>query len=136
MAWRGLHLTKPSRLSLADGQIVVSQDDGEVRLAIEDVAWVVLDTPQSTLTGTLISACMDAGIVLIVTDETHTPSGLILPFHRHFRQGEIAQKQIAASTPLKKRLWQKIVQAKIENQAAALAATESGGATSLREMAR
>ena len=38
--------------------------------------------------------------------------------------------------PLKKRLWQKIVRAKIDNQAAALANVGRGGATSLREMAK
>ena len=44
MAWRGVHLTRPSRLSFADKQIVVDQDDGEGgRLPIEDVAWVILD---------------------------------------------------------------------------------------------
>lgn len=122
MAWRGVHITQPARLSLADGQIVVGRDDGEVRLPIEDVAWVVIDTPQVSLSTALISACMDAGLVLILTDRTHTPSGMILPFHRHHRQPEIASIQIAASVPLKKRLWQAMVQAKIGNQAAALTA--------------
>ena len=122
MAWRGVHITQPARLSLADGQIVVGRDDGEVRLPIEDVAWVVIDTPQVSLSTALISACMDAGLVLILTDRTHTPSGIILPFHRHHRQAEIASIQIAASVPLKKRLWQTMVQAKIGNQAAALTA--------------
>lgn len=136
MAWRGLHLTRPSRLSLMDGQIVVSQDDGDVRLPVEDVAWVILDTPQSTLTSALLSACMTAGIAIIVTDETHTPSGVALPFHRHFRQADVAQKQIALSAPLKKRLWQAVVRRKIENQAAALSAVGGGGAGTLREMAR
>jgi CRISPR-associated protein Cas1 len=136
MAWRGLHLTKPSRLSLADRQIVIGQDDGEVRIALEDVAWIVLDCLQSTITGNLLSACMSEGIALIVTDETHTPCGVALPFHRHFRQGEIAQKQSAMSAPLKKRLWQKIVRAKIENQADALKQLGRGGAQTLREMAR
>lgn len=136
MAWRGLHLTKPSRLSLADGQVVVGQDDGEVRIALEDVAWIVLDAPQSTLTGSLLSACMSAGIALIATDETHTPSGVLLPFHRHFRQGEIAHKQAAIGGPFKKRLWQKIVRAKIENQAEALKQLGRGGAQTLREMAK
>src|ERR1700733_4484452 len=136
MAWRGLHVTRPSRLSVADGQIVVTQDDGEVRVALEDVAWVVLDTPQSTITGTLLSACMTAGIALISTDERHTPAGVLLPFHQHFRQGEIAHRQAAMTQPLKKRLWQKIIRAKIDNQAAALAAVGRGGAASLREMAR
>lgn len=136
MAWRGLHLTKPSRLSLADGQIVVAQDDGEVRIAIEDVAWVVLDSPQSTLTTSLLSACMSAGIALIVTDETHTPSGVALPFHRHHRQADVAQRQVAMGAAFKKRLWQGIVRRKIENQAAALEGFGRGGATTLREMAR
>ena len=120
MAWRGVHITQPARLTLADNQIVVSRDDGEIRLSIEDIAWIVVDTPQVTLSSALISACMDAGIAMITTDRTHTPSGLLLPFHRHHRQAEIAVLQVSASLPLRKRLWQAIVQAKIGNQAAVL----------------
>jgi len=120
MAWRGLHITQPARLSLADAQIVISRDDGAVRLPVEDVAWVVIDTPRVTLSTAVIEACMNAGIVLIVTDRTHTPSGLILPFHRHYRQAEIAARQVAMSVPLKKRVWQAIVKRKIANQSAAL----------------
>ncbi len=135
MAWRGLHLTQPARLTLADGQMVVSQADGDVRLAIEDIAWVVLDTPQATLTTALIAACMEAGVALITTDARHTPSGLLLPFHRHHRQAEVAALQVAASAPLKKRLWQVIVQAKIGNQASALVRCGQD-AQALRAMAR
>jgi len=136
MAWRGLHLTKPSRLSLKDGQIVVAQEDSEVRLPLEDLAWVVLDCPRTTLTATLLSACMAAGVAVVATDETHTPSGVVLPFHGHFRQGAVAHAQAAMGQPLKKRLWQAIVRAKIENQAAALETLGRDGADTLREMAR
>ena len=134
MAWRGLHLTKPTRLSLADGQVVAAQEDGDVRVPLEDLAWIVLDAPQSTLTGSLLSACTSAGVALIATDERHTPSGVLLPFHSHFRQGEIAHRQAEMSAPLKKRLWQKVVRAKIENQAAALLAKDREGVQALREM--
>lgn len=136
MAWRGLHITRPARLSFADGQIVVAQDDGEARVALEDVAWIVLDTPQTSLTGRLLSACMAAGTVIVATDETHTPAGIVLPFHRHFRQGDIARRQVGMTAPLKKRLWQAMVRRKIENQAAALSLLGRGGATTLRAMAR
>ncbi len=95
MAWRALHLSRAARLSLADNQLVVAQDDGEVRLPLEDLACVVLDTPQATLTTALLSACMDAGIAIIATDPTHLPSGLMLPFHRHHRQAAVARVQIA-----------------------------------------
>lgn len=136
MAWKGLHLTKPSRLSLKDGQIVVEQDDGEVCVPLEDLAWIVLDSPRSTLTGTLLSACMSSGIAIVVTDETHTPSGVALSFHRHHRQADLAQRQVAMGAPLKKRLWQSIVRCKIENQAIALDSLARSGGATLREMKR
>jgi CRISPR-associated protein Cas1 len=134
MAWRGLHLTRPARLSFADGQAVIDQEDGEARLALEDLAWIVLDSPRCTLTGNLLSACMNAGIAIIVTDERHTPSGVALPFHRHHRQGEVARLQVAMSAPLRKRLWQTIVRRKIDNQAAVLDRLERDGEP-LRAMA-
>jgi CRISPR-associated protein Cas1 len=122
MAWRGLHLSRSARLALADGQMVVRQDEGEVRLALEDLGWVVLDTPQVSLSGALISACMAAGVVVVSTDARHVPNGMMLPFHTHHRQAGVARAQVAAGAPLRKRLWQRIVRVKIGNQAAALVA--------------
>lgn len=136
MAWRGVHLSQPARLSLADGQIVVEQADGNVRLPIEDVAWLVLDTPQATLTAALLSACMDGGVVVIATDSVHMPNGILLPFHGHHRQAEVAWKQAAMGAPLKKRLWQAIVRRKITNQAAILSAAGRDGGGVLAGMAR
>lgn len=136
MAWKGLHLTQPSRLSLADGQLCVKQDDGEVRVALEDVAWIVVDTPQATLSSALMSACMDDGIALVFTDRRHTPSGLALPFHRHHRQGAVAKLQVEAKDGVKRRLWQAVVRAKISNQAAALGTVGHDDAATLKEIAR
>ena len=136
MAWKGVHITRPSRLSFAEKQIVVDQDGGEIRLPIEDVVWVILDTQQVSITGTLLAACMEAGIAVISCDAKHMPCGLALPFHAHFRQPAVAMAQIGMSEPLKKRLWQAIVQRKIENQASVLALKSPEDAASLREMTR
>lgn len=136
MAWKGLHLTKAARLSLADGQACVKQDEGEVRIAIEDLAWIVVDTPHATLTSALMSACMEAGVALVITDARHHPSGLVLPFHRHHRQGAVARLQSDTKDGLKKRLWQLLVRRKILNQAAVLAATGHAEAGTLKEIAR
>lgn len=122
MAWRGLHISRRTHMSLADNQIVAKQEETEVRIPIEDVAWIVLDLPRVTISTALIAACMDAGVVVITTDQTHTPSGMILPFHRHHRQAEIASMQVSLSAPLKKRLWQILVRMKIDNQASNLIA--------------
>ncbi len=136
MAWKGLHLTQPGRLSLADGQCCVRREDGEVRLALEDIAWIIIDTPHATLTSTLLSACMEAGVAVIINDGRHTPSGLLLPFHRHHRQGAIARLQTGARQSLKNRLWQVIIRQKIVNQSAALASLGRAEAATLKAIAR
>ncbi len=105
MAWKGVHLTKPSRLSLSDGQLVVEQD-AVVRIALEDIGWIIVDDPRITLTSALLSACMASGIPLLVSDARHTPSGVVLPFHTHHRQSAISVAQIGLTATRKKRLWQ------------------------------
>jgi CRISPR-associated protein Cas1 len=136
MAWRGVHLSRPARLNSADGQIVIAQDDGEVRLPLEDVAYIVLDAPHASLTTTLMSACMDAGVAIVCVDQRHTPNGVMLPFHSHHRQAGVAAAQLAASEPFKKRCWQRIITRKIENQAAHLAAASRPGSESLLAMTK
>lgn len=135
MAWRGLHVSKPARLTHSNKQIVVEQDDGEASFPIEDIAWLILDTPQISLTGSLLSALVENGVALIVPDGKHHPAGVLLPFHQHHAQAHVAHAQIAVSGPLKKRLWQKLVVAKIENQAAVLRELGSDEARALSAMA-
>lgn len=117
MAWRGVHISKPARLNFRDRQLIVSQDDGEVSLSVEDIAWLILDTPQISITGSLLSALAENGVVMIVPDTKHHPAGVLLPFHQHHAQASIAHMQVNISLPLKKRLWQKLIVAKIRNQA-------------------
>lgn len=121
MAWKTLHISSSARLSLKDRQVVIDQDDGSVSFPLEDIACIVLDTPQVEITGALLSAFVCSGIVVVIPDSRHHPAGLLVPFHQYYAQGHIGQAQVSASQPLKKRLWQLIVKAKILNQAAILA---------------
>lgn len=136
MAWRGLHITKPGRLSLADGQIVVSQEAGDVRVPLEDIGWIILDEPRLTLTTALLSAFAENGVALVNTDARHMPSGLTLPFHRHHRQAAIADLQINLTLPFRKRCWQGIVIAKIRNQADVLDRLGCAHGDTLRAMTK
>ena len=119
----------------ADGQCCVKQDDREVRISIEDLAWAVIDTPQATLASALMAACMEAGVAIVLATR-HTPSGLVLPFHRHHRQSVIARLRTDAKDSLKKRLRQEMVRRKILNQSAVLVAVGSDGAATPKEIAR
>ncbi|GAB6051290.1 hypothetical protein JCM17960_01100 [Magnetospira thiophila] len=76
MAWRGIHISNPARLQLVDKKIEVEQDSGSHRFPLEDVDWIILDTPQASVTAKLMSECAERNITLIVSDEKHIPSGL------------------------------------------------------------
>lgn len=142
MAWRGLHISNPARLTHRNRQIVVDPEcDGPdgVREAltfpVEDIAWIILDTPQVSVSGSLLSALAENGVAMVVPDSKHHPAGMLMSFHQHHAQAAIAHSQIAMSQPLKKRLWQKLVVSKIENQAAVLRGIGSDHATALSAMA-
>ena len=135
MAWKGVHITKPARLSLARNQLSVTQEDGETTIALEDIAWIVADDHRITLSVALLAACADSGVAIIISDARHMPCGLALPFHTHHRTAAIASLQIAASLPLKKQLWQSVIRAKIANQASVLDRLGSRHAKALLKMA-
>jgi CRISPR-associated protein Cas1 len=75
-------------------------------------------------------------VVVYTCDEKHIPNGLLMPFHQHSRQLQVAQIQVEASLPLKKRLWQQLVQNKILNQAVCLERCDSEDNHLLEALAR
>lgn len=142
MAWRGLHISNPARLTHRSRQLVVDLENdaagnrGEsLTFPIEDIAWIILDTPQVSISGSLLSALVENGVAMVVPDGKHHPAGMLMSFHQHHAQAAIGHAQIAMTEPLKKRLWQKLVRAKIENQAAVLRSIGSEHAIALSSMA-
>jgi CRISP-associated protein Cas1 len=138
MAWRGLHISNPARLTHRSRQIVVAPENETESLSfpVEDVAWIILDTPQVSVSGSLLSALAENGVAMVVPDARHHPAGMLMSFHQHHAQSAVAHAQISMTRPLKKRLWQRLVMAKIENQAAVLRGIGSDNASAFSAMAR
>lgn len=124
MAWRSVVISKPARLSLKQGALLVEQNQGSASVPLEDIASLVLDNPQITLTTPLLSACAEQQVVVITVNDSHTPNGVFLAHTPHSRAVKVMHQQLAMSQPHKKRLWQLIVQQKIRNQAQLLAQYE------------
>ena len=136
MAWRTVLIQTASKLSLFKGQLKISNAEGDFTLPLEDIFVLILESPQITLSSSLLATCQDNSIGVITCDATHMPNGMLLPFHPHSRQPRVSHLQIGWSEALRKRLWQKIIQAKITNQAACLAAvTNPAQATRLQALA-
>lgn len=125
MIKRTLYFGNPAYLSRRNNQLVINlpnargmdEQSGINTVPIEDIGIVILDHQQITITNALVSSLVENNVAMIHCDETHHPSGLMMPLSVNSVQTEKFRAQIDASLPLKKQLWQQTVSAKIRNQA-------------------
>lgn len=87
---------------------------------IEDIGFVVLEHPETTVTLPLLNALSDNNVAVIFCGDNRMPNAMLMNLDANKTQGESYRAQIEASEPLKKGLWRQIVEAKIRNQAALL----------------
>lgn len=119
MTYRHIVIRKGAKLSTRYEQLLIKQDN-EVSIPLEDIATITLEDPAITVTHALLSKCTEYHVEIIVCDRKRMPSGILQPFNRHSRQQTVLEMQLGLHKPFKKRIWQKIVVRKIENQARCL----------------
>lgn len=113
---------EPRYLARFRGFLTISDGTDEIgRVPLEDITALILAGRGVMVSHSLLTALADRGSVVITCGENWHPCALSLPLEAHWRSAGVLKDQIAASLPLKKRLWQRIVQAKIVHQRAILA---------------
>ena len=89
---------------------------------LEDLALIVVDTPEACWTSALLSECADQGIAIIFCGPKHLPTGILMPSVGNHLMAYTHRKQLAAKLPTKKRIWQTIITAKVLAQSQVLQA--------------
>lgn len=135
MVWRSVVISQPANLKRENYALLVEQEQS-ARVPFEDIAVIVLNNREITLTHPVLSACAEYGIGLYATGDNHQPSGVFLPFQSHSRATRMLRLQLALDKPTGKRAWAGIVQAKIRNQAFVLRTMNAGDHERLESYAR
>jgi len=120
MIKRTLVFSNPAFLFKKDRQLVAEFSDEEkekVVVPVEDIGILILDHYGIRITTALLSELQANNAVVISCDERHLPQGIMLPFWTHSNFTERLYKQIEATEPMKKNMWQQTVMSKILNQA-------------------
>ncbi len=114
-------------LKFRNEQMVVSyagvkgmEDIPDKTVPIEDLSMLVLEHQQISLTHYLLDKLVSANVAVVTCNDSHHPTGLLMPLEANTLQSERFKAQIEATEPLKKQLWQQVVKAKINNQCAVL----------------
>lgn len=135
MVWRSVVINQPAKLKRDHFALVVEQEQS-ARVPFEDIAVIVLNNHEITLTHPVLSACAEYGIGLFATGDNHQPSGVFLPFQSHSRATRMLRLQLALDKPTGKRAWALIVQTKIGNQAFCMKTLNAGNHERLESYAR
>ena len=108
-------------LSLYRGFMVVKKERKEVaRVPLDDIAVLIANAHGLTYSNNLLLALAERGAAIILCGPNHAPKAWVWPLEGHYAQTARMRAQLAASKPLKKRLWQVLVRAKIAQQGAVL----------------
>ena len=123
MSWRSVIITQPTKLSVKNRQLKITQDE-EYSIPMEDISLIVLETPQINISSKVMSLMAENKIVMYSCDDKHIPNGIFIPFAPHSRQLKTLKNQLECSESFNKRCWQKIVIKKVLNQSRVLKLSE------------
>ena len=116
MAYRQIIIKEANKLSFKDNQLIVSKEEQETKVPLEDVNFILLEDTKTIITSKLLFELGNNAISLIICNDNHEPSSLMYPFNYHYKQLETLEKQINQTKEHKKELWNLIVKKKISNQ--------------------
>lgn len=121
MIKRVVEISNPAYLSLKNRQMVVKVEGGETAtVPVEDMGILILNHPGITHSQGLLSACWQNNVGVLLCDEKRLPGAILLPLDGHSLHSKIIAHQARTKEPVKKRLWQEIIRAKIIEQARVL----------------
>lgn len=110
-------------LSKERGFLVVShRGEEQGRIPLDDVSALICNAHGLSYSNNLLIALAERGCPVVLCGANHMPAGIICSVDNHHRQGARLDAQAAVSVPRRKRLWQRLVRAKLGMQAAVLGA--------------
>ncbi len=108
------------RLSVYHGFLRLEKEGRTTDLPLNGICALIVTAHQVVYTQNLLQRLCEENIPLIILGKNFLPNGLLLSCLGHVKQTEIQHLQIEQSLPLRKKIWQHIVQEKIKNQSRVL----------------
>lgn len=138
MAFRTLSIDSAAEIHVRSGQLTVQRetDPKPLQIDLDDLACIVLSNLDITLSTGALNMISSHGITVLGCGRNYMPTTIALPFAPSSKYSQIVSRQLGMSVPFQKRLWKRIVQQKILNQAKALAIAGRPGSDSLEELAQ
>ena len=121
MIKRTLEISNPAYLKVRQQQLIIEREQEVIaQVPIEDIGVLLISHNQVALSHAVIQKCAEAKAVIVHCNSKYLPVSLTLPLSAHSLHTKVLREQVALNTVRRKQLWQKIVQAKVAEQALTL----------------
>jgi CRISPR-associated protein Cas1 len=103
------------------GFITIKQgDESYAQVPLDDIGVLMISAFGATCTKEALVSLAERGAVTVLCGSKSMPSAMVLPVNANYESALRMRVQSQASQPLKKRLWQAIVTAKLKHQSEVL----------------
>lgn len=120
MSWRVVVISKRSKLDYKMGSLVVRSGEDEKRIFLNDISVLMCESTAISITAYLLAELTSRKIKVIFCDNQHNPVSELIPMYGSYVSSGRIREQIAWTNESKAKVWRKIVQHKITNQALVL----------------
>ena len=105
-----------AKLRIENGSLKIETAEGRIaRFRTDELDCVLLSHPGVSLSNGALAELMAANVQVVACDRRFQPAGMMLPFGAT-QLTNVFRCQLGVAEPLRKRLWQTIVQQKITHQ--------------------
>lgn len=120
MSWRTVVISKPAKLDLRLGFMVVRSSDETVKIHISEISIVLIESTMCSVTTALMSELVKNKIKVIFCDEKQNPHAELVSFYGCHDSSLKIKRQMQWETVRKQSVWTEIVAQKIKKQAQTL----------------
>ncbi len=117
MGWRTVVITKPSKLDLRVGYLVVRDSEDTIRVHISEIDVLMIENTASSITTALLCELTKQKVKVIFCDEKQNPSSELVSIYGRYNCSQKLKQQIAWKDSDKQMIWTSIVFQKIKMQA-------------------
>ncbi len=117
MSWRTVMVTRPSKLDLNMGYMVVRDTESTVKVHIDEISVLIIENTSCSITTALMCELISKKVKVIFCDEKRNPVSELTPYYGSHDCSLKLKSQIMWTETAKKSVWTAIVAEKIKNQA-------------------
>lgn len=119
MAFRVILIENEVGIKVKLNNLIITKCGEDIWVPLDDISMIVMDNLSSNLSTRLMCQLAEQGIGLMLCNQQHLPTGFYSSYDNHSRASKVIGFQIEKDVEYYGSLWQKIVRAKIKNQAKA-----------------